>query len=295
MRCATSKRISFAGTEFQSLLPIVAIASIFVGTTTATKPEASDPVLSRGLTYTTQDQQLVEKAIGRTNLLLGQAGRLAWSGQAAATSDRPASIPVYLVAAPEGATALPAAVPRGCVCIFVNPAALAAWLKPHAEGPGRFELDGSYLLAFMLLHEVGHVAEGSAGGDFVNGALSQLNIEPSRAKASEEKADEFASDLIRKHASPGSNAFLEANFVAMELSKLSWNMQAYRTLDKFGSTALGTPSVFFDQTYSHPNLEWRILRGNYLIQQTPEAKQLLDAFEEARHRGAERRPIFQKN
>jgi len=77
-------------------------------------------------------------------------------------------------------------VPRGCICVFLNPAAFAAWIKPHMEGPGRFELDASHVLIFMLLHEVGHITDGSPSGEFINGALSQLNIEPSRAKASEE-------------------------------------------------------------------------------------------------------------
>ena len=162
------------------------------------------------------------------------------------------------------------------------------------EGSGRFELDASYILVFILLHEVGHIADGSPSGEFTDGALSQLNIEPSRAKASEEKADEFASDLIRKHARPGSAGFLDASFASMELSKLSWNMQAYRSLDKFGSTSLGTPSVFFDQGYSHPNLEWRVLRTNHLIQQTPESKKLLDAFEAARQRGTTQGPLYRK-
>jgi len=52
--------------------------------------------------------------------------------------------------------------------------------------------------------------------------------------------------------------------------------------------------VFFDQGYSHPNLEWRVLRTNHLIQQTPESKQLLDMFEAARHKGATQGPLYQK-
>ena len=53
------------------------------------------------------------------------------------------------------------------------------------------------------------------------------NSTSSRAvrKQAKNKADEFASNLIRKHARPGSKGFLDANFVSMELSKLSWNMQ----------------------------------------------------------------------
>ena len=85
--------------------------------------------------------------------------------------------------------------------------------------------------------------KGSAGGDFVNGSLTQLNIEPSRAKAAEENADQFAADLIRKHANQVSKSSLQANFIAVQLSTLSWNMQAFISLDQFGATALGTPSV----------------------------------------------------
>jgi hypothetical protein len=201
---------------------------------------------------------------------------------------------VYLIAAPDSAASTPAAVPRGCLCVFVNPALLAAWVKRHSEGSGRMSLDPSYILTFMLLHEVGHIAKGTAAAEFVDGEMSQLNIEPSLAKAREEDADDFAAELIRDQSrrSPPSDSFLLANWVAIELSKLSWNMQAYRTLDEFGATATGKPSVFFDQTYSHPNLAWRILRSNYLIQQSQETKQLLDAFENARTKGSDPPPLY---
>lgn len=82
--------------------------------------------------------------------------------------------------------------------------------------------------------------------------------------------------------------------MAHELVKLSWNMQAYRTLDEFGSFATGRPAIFFDQSYSHPNLAWRVLRSNYLIQKSPETKFLLDAFEEARQRGANPKSLYER-
>jgi hypothetical protein len=154
------------------------------------------------------------------------------------------------------------------------------------------QLDRFHLLTFMLLHEVGHIIQGSAAGEFSNGEVSQVNIDPSLAKANEEEADEFAAGLVRQYArqSSVSDASLAANWVAVELAKLSWNMQAYRTLDEFGAATTGKPSIFFDQTYSHPNLAWRMLRSNYLIQQNPETKQLL----EARRRGAAPRPLYQR-
>jgi hypothetical protein len=141
----------------------------------------------------------------------------------------------------------------------------------------------------MLLHEVGHISNGNAAAEFIDGELSQLNLEPSLAKANEEGADEFATNLIRLYLNQTSPVSLTANWVATELTKLSWNMKAYRTLDEFGAGATGKPSVFFDQTYSHPNLVWRVLRSNYLIQQSPETTQLLDAFEAARQLGEQQR------
>lgn len=91
---------------------------------------------------------------------------------------------------------------------------------------------------------------------------------------------------------PAHNTPLEANWVVNELSKLSWNMQAFRTLDEFGSFAIGKPDVYFDNGYSHPNLAWRILRVNNLIQQTQDSQALLDFFEEARQRGANPEPLY---
>jgi hypothetical protein len=178
--------------------------------------------------------------------------------------------------------------------VFVNPSLLDTWVKFQSTGAGRLHLDTHYLLTFMLLHEVGHLTNKTAGAEFANGELSELNIEPSRAKASEEEADEFAADLLRtlSRQKPVSSVSLEATSVTLQLGNLSWNMQAQRSLDEFGATAVGKPSVFFDQNLTHPNLAWRVLRANFLIHQTPETKELLDAFEEARRRGANPQPLY---
>ena len=159
------------------------------------------------------------------------------------------------------------------------------------------DVDRSLVLTFMLLHEVGHVVRGDNAGDFSNGEFSQLNTDRTIAKSQEEKADDFAAKLVRDliRESRVSDATLAANWVALELTKLSWNMQAYRTLDEFGAAATGKSSVFFDQNYSHPNLAWRILRSNFLIQQSPETQKLLEAFEEARQRGMNPQPLYSRS
>lgn len=254
---------------------------------------SADPVSKRGLEQTTGGRPIAEAAIDDANQLLDGTLYLAPSWEPRALSD---VIPVYLVTAPAGAASTPAAVPRGCRCIFVNPTLLDAWLRHHSTGTGRMNIDTSHFLAFMLLHEAGHIIYGTSAVAFEAGELSQFNQEPSLAKAREEAADEFAADLVRRHVNSGvvSDSTITANWIAIALLHLSWNMQAYRSIHEFGASSTGKPSVYFDPGYSHPNLAWRVLRSNYLIAQSPDAKALLDAFEAARALGANAQPLYQK-
>lgn len=238
---------------------------------------------------------MTEEAITAANLLLDGSGQRlvpAWR----ASSDGASATPVYLIESSRSALSTPAAVPRGCSCIFVHPRVFETWVAAHSRGKGRLPLQPAPLLTFMLLHEVGHLVRGASAVSFSNGEMSQLNVEPSLAKASEEAADEFATEVVRRQvmATPPVTAMVQAISVALELTKLGWNMQAYRSLDEFGAEATGKPSVYFDATYSHPNLAWRVLRSNHLIQPTPATRQLLDAFDAARERGAEAKPLFQR-
>lgn len=266
-RCSTVET-SFGGRWWASASVLVVLG--LGATNTCGKAPGSDPVRARGLAHTQTSRPLVEKALASTNLLIGsQRMRLVLSGPGvkAPVDVKADDIPVYLVKGPPTARATPAAVPRGCRCIFVNPNVFNAFIKEQTTGSGRLSLDAGYVLTFMLLHEVGHVAKSTAGADFQNGELSELNIEPSTAKVEEDEADEFAASLVKTlmQRKPVSSQSLEATTVAMALGNLSWNMQAYRSLDEFGALAVGKPSVFFDKNLSHPNLHWRVLRMNHLI------------------------------
>jgi len=149
------------------------------------------------------------------------------------------------------------------------------------------QLDTESFLVFVLLHEAGHVSKATEGAAFQDGRMSQLNTEPSKAKAAEKEADDYVAEILRRNAKqPIANSVsLYANAVVNELFKLSWNMQAYISFDEFGATAIGKPAVFFDDGYTHPNLAWRILRVNHLIQNTAETLDLLQSFLAARQRG----------
>ena len=256
----------------------------------------ADAVTERGYVSTAMDQQLVEGVLARVNRLLSETEiRLVPSWRAEANST-PTGFPVYLVQSESNSADTPAAVPFGCRCVFVNPQVLADWVRNNSQGVGRLDLDRANFLTFVLLHEAGHLAKLTSAAVFENGEMSQLNIDPSKAKAAEEDADDFAADVLKRRAKQAqvNDISLDANWLLSELTKLSWNMQAFRSLDEFGAFAVGKPSVFFDNGYTHPNLAWRILRVNNLIQQSQETRYLLEAFEDARRRGAIQQPLYQR-
>ncbi len=260
--------------------------------------KTDDPVTLHGLRHTKRGQDVTTKALASANVLLANVGsqyRLTSSWSTKPSLDISSQVPVFMVETYPAARTTPVAVPVGCSCVFVNPGTLSAWIAIQSDGPGRLKLDVPRLLAFMLLHEVGHIAKNSNGMEFENGELSELNVEPSIAKLQEQDADEFATKIVidAKVKMPPSSISIEANWISAAMVTLSWNMQAHRSIDEFGATAMGKQSVFFDPNFSHPNLDWRILYSNYLIQGTPEAKALLNSFEEARHRGEGHKPLYE--
>lgn len=254
---------------------------------------SADEVTSRGLQRTRRDAALVEKSVERTNAILAGTGlRLAPAWKSVPAADE---VPVYLVKVQADTATTPASVPQDCRCIFVDPAFLGAWTSFNSQGKGRLGIDRGYFLTFVLLHEAGHLKDGTPSGAFKGGEAIQLNIDPSQEKAAERRADEFAATLLRKASSAkaATSGSIDANFVVNELVKLSWNMQAFRTLDEFGSFITGKPGVYFDSGYTHPNMALRVLRVNDLIHSSETTRQLLQAFEEARSRGASPRPLYQ--
>ncbi|MDM0071483.1 hypothetical protein [Variovorax sp. J31P207] len=188
------------------------------------------------------------------------------------------------------AAAAPPAVPAACYCAFVDPRFLAAWVALNSTGTARLTIDRDYFLTSVLLHEAGHVQPGTAAAAFKDREMIQLKVDASKEKADERRA----AGLPRRRANtkPANAASIAENFVGRELIRLRWNIQAYRTLDEFGSFAAGKPTVYFDDGYTDLNMALRILRSNDPIQASPETRQILDAFEEARLRRANPQPLY---
>ncbi|MBY5416419.1 hypothetical protein [Rhizobium leguminosarum] len=247
-----------------------------------------------GYVETVQGRELVEQAARKASSVLGSRKPLvlagAWQdGAASAAANR---ITISLIAPEQVPKRLFVFVPSsGCACIFIQPQALTAWLDRYVTAlPDQMlSIDYADALAFMLLHEVGHVEHGDAGL-FEAVTVAPAHFDNSDETKKEEEADRFAVDAIVAAAEPTGkdvSGFLAATSIQMALSKLSWNLSAIRLLDNFGATELALPSVFGDLSYSHPNLELRILTVNYLLHANETSRQLLDQFLERRAKARE--------
>jgi hypothetical protein len=175
-----------------------------------------------------------------------------------------------------------------CGCVLVQASALSNWLKEHVgSSDALLSVDPQSLLAYMLLHEAGHISNNEVEPDLpsagTSSSRSPFNRDPTVQKERERRADAFAADAIKAALKyEGTDRGLAAATIAMALSQLSWNLSVHRALDNFGGTVLHKPSLFWDGGASHPNLEWRILTVNALISGTEVSRQLLEEFDGAR-------------
>src|SRR5262249_32847209 len=141
------------------------------------------------------------------------------------------------------------------------------------------------ILAFMLLHEIGHLAHGdNKGVSFapLPTSAKDLNIERTAEKDVEFGADAWAAERVREAFQPGKQGFMSAMDIELAMTSISWNVARRRLIDNFGATVLRDPRVIFDQGYSHPNFELRMLVVNELLSNTDAAKALRREFEKLR-------------
>lgn len=165
---------------------------------------------------------------------------------------------------------------------------VSEWLKEQTgTGPGLLTIDLRDVLAYMLLHEAGHIAHGdlNSSNAFDDGSGSgKFNLDSTAQKNRENAADHFAADAIASGiAEKGTDRGLAATRLSMVLAQLSWNLAEHRLLDNFGGTEANLSALFQDAGLSHPNLEWRILVVNEAISHSQTSQKLLQDFEEHRH------------
>lgn len=243
-----------------------------------------------GLSEAPTEHVLVGAAIEKAAIILGPDAKIilypGWRG-------RERGVAVYTVTSDSLAASEVIGTFDECGCILLSNARLEAWLLGEmGTGIGRLDVDRTALLAYMLLHEAGHVAQGKTPCGLVigDGAASaagdaRINMADTAQKACERAADRFASDAVRGALERKGSTGIAAAQVAVALSELAFNLQAKRMLDRFGENVVRSPSLFRDLGLSHPNLEWRILSANAMITPNPTSEELLQAFETARTEG----------
>src|SRR5579863_3552670 len=128
------------------------VAMILSSAASAQQPSSNFSAAQYGYAETTKSRDLLLKAISKANdVLSGNAFRLVlnWAPH---DSDKGA-VPVYLI---RNDIADMIFVPRNCFCVVVVPQMLAPWLASNAADPNDLAIDESAIVAFILLHEVGH-------------------------------------------------------------------------------------------------------------------------------------------
>ena len=70
--------------------------------------------------------------------------------------------------------------------------------------------------------------------------------------------------------------------LGLVISLYLFDLSAQNSLDCFGGRVLGSPCIFWDESQSHPNFEYRLLRINHALSGTEISKQLLQDFKKAR-------------
>jgi len=250
-------------------------------------PSDSGGIESYGLAESPVDHPLLEQAVKTANLVLGTALTRfvpGWKIDGSASAIRVFAATAKGLSTSEIMTSFPQ-----CQCVVVQVGRMQDWSK-HETGDSSalLPIDMKNLLAYMLLHEMGHITHGDVAVSeralqSKSTGASKFNLDSTAQKAREVAADGFAAHAIAEgEGEKGSDRGLAATEVATTLAELSWNLGAHRSLDSFGGTALHDPALFLDAGLSHPNLEWRILSVNGEISGSPAAQQLLQQFEQGR-------------
>lgn len=178
---------------------------------------------------------------------------------------------------------------KECNCIVVQPKVFIKWLNYYRTIDNKLDLDlisPEEILSFFLLHEIGHIKNNDPGRAVEN-SKNNYNIDSTDDKEKEEKADEYAANAIKKAISVKDDydiSFSALN-ISMELAKFSFNLTGKRVIDSFSGSILDSPSLFQDDTKTHPNFELRILQVNDLIAGSADSKNLLESFKNRRNSG----------
>lgn len=241
-----------------------------------------DPVERMGLTGTALGRSLIEKAADLANSWMepNSGSRFAPAWKAPDPKESKNIVRIYAISDLHAPAAYMVAVPTHCRCVFVQPRAYENWFQNHLSHDSQtLEVSEERLLAFMLLHEAGHITHGDPG-EFDGSETGVLNTGTTVEKQREQNADSFAVEQLKRAMDRRKDVttWLNAQYASADLANLAFEMQQVREMRFFGSESLGTPEAFYDLGYTHPNFELRLLTVNDMISNTATSHQLLANF-----------------
>jgi hypothetical protein len=271
---------------------ILLAGAISLGESYAAMDSSIDPVRTMGFKPTSLHRSLVESSVSLTNDILGHRSRFRIAGnwQSAPANVGPSDIiMLYLVSASPKGDDFNIMVPFDCSCIFVQPKIFEDRLSTYSNAsPQMLKVDENYALAFMLLHEVGHIEHGDPGKYEDRHKRRDYNFDQTDQKKAESLADKFAADLLVEAADDKMDfkGWIASMNAELAITNMSWNLSVIRHVNNFGASLLCSRLAFADDGYSHPNYELRILAVNDLIAHTSASDELLKNFEDCRARPA---------
>jgi hypothetical protein len=265
-------------------LPVVALLTGFMVSACDPTDHTTVAPESFGLARTGIEADLVNQAIEVANTILagGDANlfRRDLSPQAG-----PREVPVSLLSSLNLSGSDVIWVPPNCRCVYIQAPALRRWIDraKHADGYGD-PFDEKYVVAFMLLHEMGHILQGTSG-EYLRSEdpASSLNVRSTDAKLAESAADAFAEAELVERLRSGGNQAQTASAIVSNISILSNNIYYAITLGQ-GLTEIMclTPTIYWDWGYSHPNLVFRLMETMNRLAPSPQTARIVADFEDCR-------------
>jgi hypothetical protein len=273
---------------------LLKIAAILLLSVSKGFAASGNPVVASGYAETSRGRLLLKEALTAVNSILLSSFPYQVIGSWEPDPEdagRPKVLRVYLVQSSKRNFVIQ--VPfRSCNCIFLQEEAFRENLSRYSTKLRQMmKIDERHMLAFMILHEVGHVEMGHPG--HFDDDPSTYNYADTEQKQKERAADEFAVKALIAAADnkKAFSGFMSSMNVQLAITKASWNLMALRLLDGFGGSVLCSKFLFADKGASHPNYELRVLTVNDIIAKTTESGELLRAFEACRAPSA-KEPLY---
>lgn len=232
------------------------------------------------LERTSAEQALVETAATAANSVLESVDG-GWAFEfGGVTSTVPSPVPIVLLSNRNLSPNVDVIdVPEGCRCVLIQASAIRKWLEDARDANGFGDpFDETFALAFMLLHEMGHIAE----EDYVDHE-GKPDPDGKIAKQREERADAFAEKALRAALGGSGEAVQVAQSIVGNLNVLAFNVYYANALAQGLSELLClTSTLYWDMGYSHPNLVFRMMTMAGKLVPSSQTAQIVAEFVDCR-------------